>query len=76
MKATITIIAALSGAFLAAAANADTVQGCEVKDMGGYLNKVDATCVFNHQPGGSWSPNPAAFPPGGISDILDDLLNG
>jgi len=29
------------------------VQGCAVKDMGGYSTKVDATCTFDHQPGGN-----------------------
>lgn len=80
MKTTILTTAALIGAVLfPAIAFSETVQGCEIVDMGGYSNKADPTCVFNHQPGGNWSPagSTASLPPGTtIQDYIDDMLNG
>jgi len=55
MKLALATIAVI--AFANAAAFAKSVDGCEVLDMGGYLNKVDPTCTFDHQPGGGASPS-------------------
>ena len=44
MKTTLTTLAIL---FAAGTAHATTIQGCDVVDMGGYLNKADPTCVFS-----------------------------
>lgn len=78
MKLTIAIAAAMTGAFLTIPAFATTggtaiVQGCEVRDMGGYLNKVDPTCTFDHQPGGNYPGSNTSGTPDW--DAIDDLLN-
>lgn len=65
-------VSALLGAFLAAAANADTgdvtvVQGCDVVEMpGGYGNKVDPTCAFDVLSTGGSSPVPTSIPTSGF----------
>jgi hypothetical protein len=80
-KLNVILAAAMIGAFSAAMAQADTgdvstVDGCQVVDMGGYSNKVDPNCSFNHQPGGNWSGAAGgSLPPGTtLQDIVDDLF--
>lgn len=76
MKTLITTTAfAFAALVLAPAAFADTgdvktVQGCEIVDMGGYSNKVDPTCVFNHPTGGG-SDTSASGPFATLQDIRD-----
>ena len=64
-------IALLATFAVPALADTKIVQGCEVTDKGGYLNKVDPTCQFSHNPGGNY--------PGDSSltwqDVID-ALNG
>jgi hypothetical protein len=77
MKLTILATSAIIGAIvlpsLAFANTVSTVQGCAVIDMGGYSNKVDPTCTFNHQPGGGGTPGSLTFADlQGLIDALDD----
>lgn len=43
------IAALLTATAFPAMADTATVLGCEVIDMGGYLNKADPTCVFSNE---------------------------
>lgn len=67
-----TIITAIA-VMLGTAAMADTkiVQGCEVVDKGGYSNKVDPNCQFNHNSGGNDGVNSGLT----LQELIDVLNN-
>lgn len=67
----LTTIALLTTFAVPALADTKVVQGCEVTDMGGYSNKVDPTCQFNHNPGGNDGANSGLT----LQDVID-ALNG
>ncbi len=60
---------------MASAATGDTtiMLGCEVADMGGYLNKVDATCQFKGFVPGSRVYGEGDVNDGGVVFVADDL---
>lgn len=46
----ITIVTIMTALFVTPSlADNKVIQGCEVKDMGGYFNKVNPTCVFSNE---------------------------
>lgn len=72
MKKLLIAAAALAALALPALADTTVVLGCEVTDKGGYLNKVDPTCQFSHNPGGNY-PSDSGLTWDDLVDALNEV---